>query len=320
MIRRRALGITGVAAVAVGLTLCAAVVYPLAALVDLVRLRRRLPLTRLLAFAWCWSWLELAGVAASAALWLTGRSGDPLPSYRLQAWWADRLMGALRVTCGLDPRIEGADQLRPGPVVLLVRHASLADSLLTVWAVTTVGLRPRVVMKKELLVDPCLDIVGNRLPNCFVDRGAADSAPELAAIAAMAGGMGAEDAAVIFPEGTRANDDKRARALDRIAQGDGDRAARLAGLTHLLPPRTSGARAILGAAPDADVVVGWHVGFEGLDDFGGILDALGGPRRDVRLQFHRVARSEVPEGDGFTEWLDGQWLRLDAEVERATAG
>ena len=45
-------------------------------------------------------------------------------------------MAALRVTCDLDPHVEGLERSRPGPVVLLVRHASLADSLLTVWAVT----------------------------------------------------------------------------------------------------------------------------------------------------------------------------------------
>jgi len=38
------------------------------------------------------------------------------------------------------------------------------------------------VLKRELLADPCLDIVGNRLPNHFLDRHATDSGPELAAL------------------------------------------------------------------------------------------------------------------------------------------
>ena len=92
------------------------------------------------------------------------------------------------------------------------------------------------------------------------------------------------------------------------------RADRLGALAHLLPPRTAGTRALLAAAPEADVVVGWHVGFEGLDTFGGILEALSGPRRDVHIEFRRVARTEVPGNDDFTEWLDRAWLELDGEV------
>lgn len=320
MIRRRLLGIAGVCAVAVTLTLGAVVVFPAAALLDVLRGRHRLPLVHLLGFAWCWAWLEIAGIIIAGWLWITLRAADEDANYRLQAWWADRLMGALRSTCGLEAHIAGVEQLRPGPVVLLVRHASLADSLLTSWAITQVGLRPRVVMKKELLADPCLDIVGNRLPNCFVDRGAADSGPELASIARMAEGLGPRDAAVIFPEGTRSNDAKRATALERIATRDPYRAERLAGLDHLLPPRPAGASALLTAAPGADVVLAWHVGFEGLDTFGGILEALGGQRRDTHIEFRRVSRSEVPRDDGFTEWLDQQWLDLDGEVARARTG
>ena len=33
-------------------------------------------------------------------------------------------------------------------------------------------LRLRYVLKRELLWDPCLDIVGQRVPNIFVDRDA----------------------------------------------------------------------------------------------------------------------------------------------------
>jgi len=36
-----------------------------------------------------------------------------------------------------------------------------------------------------LLLDPCLDVVGARNPNYFLDGGANDSAPELDAISAL---------------------------------------------------------------------------------------------------------------------------------------
>jgi 1-acyl-sn-glycerol-3-phosphate acyltransferase len=309
--------IPGVMAAAVALTLTAPVWAPLAALADLARGRRRLPTARLLAFAVCWAWLETAGIAVAGWLWATGRRRSAGPHYRVQAWWADRLIAALGATCSLRVEVDGAEHLRPGPIVVLARHASLADSLLTAWVLTrSAAMRPRVVMKRELLVDPCLRIYGTRLPNCFVDRDASDSAPELAAIAAMGTGLGPDDAAVLFPEGTRASPAKRRRAMERIADRDPQRAERLGALEHLLPPRPAGATALLGAATDADVVLARHVGFEGLDTFPGILAALAGTPRPVRLHLERVPCAEVPRDPrALAEWLDTTWLRLDREVD-----
>ena len=48
-------------------------------------------------------------------------------------------------------------------------------------------MRPRYVLKDDLLIDPCLDIVGNRLPNHFLDRFPHDGAVELGLLEAMAG-------------------------------------------------------------------------------------------------------------------------------------
>ena len=273
---------------------------------------------RLLAFGTLMAWLELAGVTIAAWLWLTGRSRNITANRHLQRWWAEKLMAALERTTGLRPSVDGLEALSPGPVVLFVRHASLADSLLTAWAIMHgAQMWPRVVMKKELLVDPCLDIVGNRIPNCFVDRGAADSAPELAAISAMGAEMADDECSMIFPEGTRANPDNRQRALERISRGDEARAQKLGSLKHLLPPRQAGAAALLAAAPDADVVTGWHVGFEGLDTFAGIIDAIASGRADAMIRFDRIERSQVPAGDDFGPWLDELWLGLDSAVDDA---
>ncbi len=297
-----------------------AVLLPLLAtlaVVDLVRLKWRLPLARLAAFGWCWAWLETLGVAAAAGLWLTGRRSDLDAHYRLQRWWADRLLGALRVTCGVTIHVDGVEALTPGPTVLLVRHASLVDSLLTAWAVTEhARLHPRVVLKHELLADPCLDVVGNRLPNCFIDRGADDTTPALQAIKALGATMDDRSVAIIFPEGTRSNAAKRARALERIAEVDPERAHRVEGLRHLLPPRPSGTAALLrGARPlGASVVVGWHVGFDGLDTFRGILAALARPRTPVRMGFERVEGPVDLDGPGFERWLDDLWIELDRQV------
>ena len=305
--------------VAAALLTCSIPVWlPLAAATDLVRLRFRLPTVRLLAFGVAWTWIELAGVVASFATWTIGRATDPATQYATMRWWCEALMGALRVTTGIRPQLEGAEALAGGNAVVLSRHASLADSLLSAWAIRgQADLRPGYVLKRELLLDPCLDIVGLRVPNCFIDRDSPDGAAELEAVRELGAAVGPGSVAVIFPEGTRANPEKRRRALERIAERDPDRAARLAGLHRLLPPRPGGSAALVAGAPEADVVLAWHTGFDGLDSFGGILRKLARPLPPVRFVVRRVRRAEVPEGDGFVAWLDEQWCRLDAEVHAA---
>jgi len=288
-----------------------------AALFDAARGRFRLPTTRLLAFALCWSWLEVAGVSIAFALWLTRRTHDEAVHYRLQRWWAARLMDALRITTGLRIEAAEAESLSPGPAVMLCRHASLADSLVSAWVVTSgAHMNPRYVLKRELLFDPCLDIVGTRLPNHFLDREATDSTVELDALRTLSAGLQADQIAIIFPEGTRAAPKKRERAMQKIKDKDPERADRLATLQHLLPPRPAGSAALLDGCPDADVVIAWHVGFDGLDTFGGILRHLGRTPPPVQFQARRVPRAEVPSGDQFTRWLDDQWVQADRAVHR----
>lgn len=314
--RRRAVSITGLLVGAVALTALVPVWLPVSVLVDLVRGRRRCPIARLLSFGVGWAWLETAGVTMAAVLWLTGRSRDRDAHYRLQRWWAVHLMRVLRRTTGITTDVTGIEAFSPGPVVVLCRHASLADSLLSAWIITShAGMNPRYVLKRELLYDPCLDIVGNRLPNHFLDRQATDTAPELAALRDLAAGLRADEIAVIFPEGTRSSPTKRQRALDKIRERDPGRADRLAPLRRLLPPRPAGAEALLDGCPTADVVVAWHVGFDGLDTFGGIIRHLS--RRPLPVRFHaeRVARAELPSGGEFRTWLDDVWLRMDRSVD-----
>ena len=313
--RRRLQSVPALLVTAVLLVVLLPLWLPVAALADVVRGRFRLPTVRLLSFGLLWSWLETAGVTIAAALWITGRRRDQALHYRLQRWWAARLMGALQLTTGI--RIEAADAecLQPGPAIMLCRHASLADSLVSAWVVTSgARMNPRYVLKRELLFDPCLDIVGNRLPNHFLDREATDSAAELAALSELSAGLQPDQIAIIFPEGTRASPKKRARALEKIGERDPERAQRLAGLQHLLPPRPAGSAALIDGCAAADVVIAWHVGFDGLDTFGGILRHLARPPVPVRFHARRVARADVPSGDAFTRWLDDQWVRADHDV------
>lgn len=320
---RRWKTIPGLFLAAIVLTVAIPIWVPVALVLDAVRGRFRFPVARLLWFGVMWAWLETAGVATSGLFWLTGQRGNQRVHYALQRWWAARLMTALRWSTGLTLRVEGLDALRPGPVMLFARHASLADSLVSAYVTTSLArLNPRYVLKKELLADPCLDVVGQRLPNHFLDREAADTAPELKALEDLVAPLDEHGVGVIFPEGTRANPKKRERSLERIARSFPARAERLSSLKHLLPPRTAGAAAMLRGHPTADVVMAWHVGFEGLDTFGGILRALGRPLSPIRLSLRRVPRAEIPvsspdDMEAFVQWIDHEWLRMDDEVDRA---
>jgi len=319
-IRRRLVSVPGLFFAALVLLATLPIWLVIAAIADTMRGRFRLPTVRLLGFGLCWAWLESVGVAVAGLLWIAGQRKNHAAHYRLMRWWAARLMGALRVTTGIKVAQVDADDLSPGPVVLLCRHASLADSLLSAWVITThLGMQPCYVLKRELLADPCLDIVGHRVPNYFLDRNAADSEAELDAVRDLSARMSETQVAVIFPEGTRSSVKKRERALVKIAERDPERAQRLAALRHLLPVRPAGSAALIEGCPTADVVIGWHVGFEGLDTFGGILRHLARSPRPIRFRTRRIARSEVPTGETFTRWLDDVWLETDRAVDELMA-
>lgn len=325
-IRRRVKSVPALFAGALFITVSIPLWLPLAAVVDVVRARFRFPVTRLLLFAVQWCWIETAGVLGAFGIWLRGRAGDHDANYRLMSWWAGALMSALGRTVGIRPRIEGADALEGGNAIVLARHASLGDSLLSGWALATeTRLHPRYVLKKELLFDPCLDIVGLRVPNHFLDREAVDGTEELAALERLADGIGPGVVGVIFAEGTRANDAKRERALVKIAEREPERADRLGALRRLLPPRPAGSVALLRGAADADVVLVWHTGFDGLDSFAGMIRQFGAGLPQVRFVARRIPRSDVADpvtdADAFVRWLDDRWLEMDADVDRAlTAG
>ena len=257
------------------------------------------------------AWLYLMGeVWALIALMVT----TPLPdriTYRLQVSWARWNLGAVRILFGLELSVEGEDVIAPGPIVVLSRHASLIDTLLPPTLVSGGhGIRLRYVLKKELLVDPALDIAGNRLPNHFIDRNRSESAAELAAVRALAGGLGANDGVLIYPEGTRFSHEKREGLTSRYADRGGELASMARSLRLVLPPRPGGTLAILDEA-NADVVVLAHHGLEG---FAKAADVWRGELvgNKVSVRFWRVAR-EALEGDRAerTAWLYDLWSDID---------
>jgi 1-acyl-sn-glycerol-3-phosphate acyltransferase len=266
---------------------------------------------RTVSIAAAWAGLETIGVALSAGLWAAGRAGDVNAHYALQRWWALRLVDMLGALANVRFDVDNLAAIAPGPVVLVSRHASMADVLLPVWMLAQHDMRPRYVLKRELLIDPCLDIVGNRVPNRFVTRNGADTVAELDALRTMASGMGFHDAAVIYPEGGIAHEKLRASALSRIARTDPNRAGRLATLRRLMPPRHAGLWAILEGSPEADVVFVDHTGLEVINELRR-LPAEIPLRAPIHVRLHRVRRTDIPNTrEAFKRWLDDAWLNMD---------
>jgi 1-acyl-sn-glycerol-3-phosphate acyltransferase len=295
---------------------------PLAALADALRRSGWVAVRLGALLTWFFS-CELMGVGISAVLWLDRAVGGLDAEgwsdihYRLEGWWANALFRAVVRLFGLRVVVEqDAADLGHGPYLLLLRHVSMGDTLLaSVLVSRPTGMRFRFILKRELLWDPCLDIVGNRIPNVFVDRFAEDSAAEIGSMQELARGLGERDGVLIYPEGTRFTPAKRARVLARLERaGDAEALAYARSLEAVLPPRPGGTLGLLEAAPQADVVVCSHTGFEGAGSF---LDLWNGAllHRTVRVQFRRIPRAEIPpDREGRIAWLREEWQRVDAWV------
>lgn len=314
---RRLVTVTSVYAGFVLITALLPLILTVFLLVDLTRrfvAGKPFMATRMLLFGWLYLLGEVWG------LFILGIT-SPLPraraveaTYRLQNRWAAWNLRAVRFIFGLDFIADGLQSVAPGPVILLARHASLIDTLLPSWFVTReAGLTVRYVLKKELLLDPALDVAGNRLPNHFVDRGAIDNERDLDAIRELGSNLSRDESVLIYPEGTRFSVQKRDRYLKRFAHRKGRIAEIASTLRSVLPPRPGGTLALLEGST-ADVVVLAHRGLEGfarVKDMwkGGIV----GSRIDVI--FRRIARAEIPEGRADrVAWLFETWRDIDAWV------
>jgi 1-acyl-sn-glycerol-3-phosphate acyltransferase len=268
---------------------------------------------------------EVFGIVASFVIWAAsgvwlGASRERFLdwNFALQRLWAGALCrGAQRIfRVGIE--IEGADEIRDGPVIVFLRHASVADTLLpAVFIANPNGLKLRYVLKHQLLLDPCLDIVGNRLPNSFVRRNSGDGYRVLELMR----DLGPRDGVIIYPEGTRFTDAKRKMIIDQLER-KGEvylyKQARL--LKNVLPPRLGGALSLLDRNEAADVVFCAHFGFDGVVD---LRDFLRGSLvgRSVKVRFWRVPFASIPTTrDGRRDWLFENWTRVDEWVGKQKAG
>jgi 1-acyl-sn-glycerol-3-phosphate acyltransferase len=202
-----------------------------------------------------------------------------------------------------------------GPVIVMINHASVLDVLLPGVLIANVHrIELRYVLKRELLVDPCLDIAGHWLPNLFVARDGADSRGEIEAVRALGADLGQKGGVLIYPEGTRFTREKRRRVIERLA-ADPVASSRAERLRHVLPVRPGGALALLDVEPPCDVL---FVGHHGLEGFVSVSDIWKGALvgRTIRIKFWREQAATIPTGrEARLDWLCARWQRLDDWID-----
>lgn len=288
---------------------------PILALLDTIRPTRSWARCRaLLSLSWI-AFCEVVGVVGTFVLWLlfvVHRSPQRFHRHNsaLQRSWTSALFAGARWIFQMRLETSGLEQVKDGPVILLVRHASLVDTVLTAAVLANPNrLRLRYVLKDELLNDPCIDIVGNRLPNAFVSRTSKTNA-DVRKVRSLADTLQADEGVLIYPEGTRFSQKKLQRIQARL-KDDPVAGAHASELRHVLPPRAGGTLTLLQNAPDADVVVLAHKGLEGAATLGDFWrgELVG---RTLYVSATRFAAEDIPaEARLNPAWLMERWRDVD---------
>ncbi|HWE34446.1 MAG TPA: 1-acyl-sn-glycerol-3-phosphate acyltransferase [Solirubrobacteraceae bacterium] len=307
------------------------VLLPLAlgigAVVDLVLwLRSRKPwmAVRLVALAWWFLAGELYGLAGLLAIQTVclGRDGPRRRRlvFALKRQWLGSHVAWLRRLFGLRFEFDGLELAGPGPVLVMIRHASIIDNALPDVIIGGAhGIGFRFVIKRELRMLPTIDIGGRWVPTLFVRRASGDTAAELAKLEPLTERLGPGDGVLIYPEGTRCTAEKLARAKAVIAARQPEVAPLAQSLRHVLPPRLGGVLTLLERSRDAvtvdgsgvDVVVFGHVGLDGFEYISDIWSG-GLVGTTVRMKFWRYPASEIPtDREALIRWLYGIWQTLD---------
>lgn len=271
-------------------------------------------------FLFVYLWWEVVVLTAAATLWIACGFGWRLQNptwqarhYRLAGWWLRRVMGSARRTFRLEIERDDDDTERSErPVLVFSRHAGPGDSFLLVDAILNgARRRPRIVLKDTMQLDPCVDVLLNRVPTRFVPTTSRAGQQTIDAIGDLASTMGPDDALVLFPEGGNFTPGRHARAVTKLSEiGRDDLSERAARMRHVLPPKPSGALTAIERAPDADIVFVGHVGLDELSTLGDLWRGIPLDRH-VTARLWRVRAEDVPSPDEREAWLYDRWQELD---------
>lgn len=324
--RRRVISIPGLIGATALSSAATPFVVPVLAGGDLLwRWDRRLPAVR--------AWLALVanlyvhtgGLGLLGVTWFRTEvlqhdpEADARETYRIEGFLSRSLLAIVETLFDVEVEVEGLDCLGPEPSLILARHASVLDPILVLALTEPSEARVRWVAKRELLWDPCIDVMGHRIPTAFVWRRGRARAHDLEAVASLADHLEPDEAVLIFPEGTRFSEEKRAARIAELEAKDPALADRARALKHVLPPRPSGTLALLHRDHDDDVVILAHTGLEGLSHLQHFFDGkLIGAR--LRVKLWRVPRHRVPDEDAAVlEWLWSVMEEIDAWIEAQQA-
>ena len=281
-------------------------------------LRRRKPwmALRLLAMLWWFLVGELYGLLGLLGIWAAAGGRDSRTRrdrvFGLKRRWLGSHLAGIRRLFGLRFEVDGLELAGPGPVLVLIRHASIIDNALPDAIIGRAhGLGFRFVIKRELQMLPTIDIGGRWVPTLFVRRASGDTASELERMRALTVNLSTQEGLLLYPEGTRWTPAKLARAKQVIAERQPEIAPLADRLRNVLPPRLGGALALLQGARGADVVMFGHVGLDGFEYISDIWSG-GLVGTTVRLRFWRFPAAEVPsERAELIAWLYERWQELD---------
>ncbi len=303
------------------ITITSPILLPIAAIIDLVK-RHDWIAVRFTLFFWVYFGFELIAVVVMGAQWLFSGIWLGINQRRLlmwnfatQRWWVLNLVPTMLRLFKAKMVVEGDHDLRKRKFLLFMRHSSMADTVFGPFFAYSQMIHLRIVVKRELLMDPAIELSFNRMPNVFVRRGGVDSRAQIEAVGRMMDTFAPGEGVLMYPEGTRYTEEKKRRILEKLEKaGPAEAHARAKALRRSLPPRPGGPLKLLERNTDADVIFLAHTGLEETTHFRAMWNG-GFIGKTLRFKFWRVPFEQIPKTNAEREeWLYENWLRVDEFV------
>ena len=266
---------------------------------------------------------ELATLVGCGALWLGAGAGLLVGTprfqrlhWRLLRWFIAGLAAAGRDALDIDVRADPTPDATRAldsdqPLIVFSRHAGPGDTIFIIdELMTRYGRLPSVVFKETIALDPCVDLLGHRLPHAMLDTSDRDECQ--ARIKQVTEELAPRGALLLFPEGGNFTPARRRSALKRLRQKGRRRSAeRAEAMPNVLPPQPTGSLAALDARDHAEVLFAAHTGL-GLAAYPlqWFRDMPIG--RTLQTRMWAVPSDQVPsDPDEQADWLYGWWKRID---------